>query len=153
LADDCGQEIVIRCVRPGRRERRLIDAVVSVKVLEHVRVIEEGNDRPRTRVRSSRHEETRRLTRGHGDTASFCWGREDGKLMARSRNDLRTFVELKNSEASSRAAEAWRSALRSTVSMAPAASSGVENASNPSPVGSQSEKPVSWTIAGRPLAR
>jgi len=29
----------------------------------------------------------------------------------------------------------------------------VEKESSPSPVGSQSEKPVSWTTAGRPLAR
>ena len=73
--------------------------------------------------------------------------------MAHSIKAVRTRRESKYSSAIARAAEQWKSyrlLMRSTPALA---SSAVEKAWMPAPVGSQDVNPVSWTNAGRPLAR
>src|SRR5947208_4267600 len=70
-----------------------------------------------------------------------------------SRRPAHTDAASNCSAASAGAAAEWRGLTEATSSRACAASSTVENESKPSPVGSQSEKPVSWTTAGRPHAR
>src|SRR5579864_6201965 len=70
-----------------------------------------------------------------------------------SRRRDKTVFESKYVSASSRAARACCAYDPPTASIALVASSVESNANNPSPVGSQSLKPVSCAITGRPAAR
>src|SRR5262249_36116624 len=107
-----------------RGECVLGDAVMGIEILEHVWMVEKGDQRPLA-----------------AHTAASSMSRAS------------VLAESKYASARSRAARLWRAYRCSTSSTAAAASPGVEKDRTPLPVGSHSEKPVCSVTTGRPLAR